>query len=998
MKIILLYKYNFIFNITIINNYSLSTEKHLSIKSIEKLNFLEHEVEEKKSFINIKYFFKILENYKNRIYENSSKNNLILFKTFLKEIFSLYFMRKSLKKFLFFFINYIAYLVLFCIGIYFIFFYGIQEYFIKPHKFYLKKEELLLKTFDGMLNKIIYNKSKENFNKNEKRLYESIDILLDEIKNKYTILSPEENKLFIDKINYLTYYHYPKIQKIINVFICQDKTKITKDLYIDLLNNIYWSLDIFIELMEKNLISTDLLKNILSIISFLLPTQEIVLHIFSHISVLKACQNSLKLLIKRQMKSDEFKLFKTHFNNKLSLLSLEKIPLNQIAFYSPFHIFDNKFYKDIIHILAHTIKNHLEEINFNLFLNWTKGILIKYISNSYLQTILKQIFLYNIKFSIKLFKYSSENLNISEENMINYTEKERVKKDERIFNFLVKKAPFIKEEDILIFDHNNEPQDITYMPEFPNYNDITNKKIDNNLSINEVIKDIFNIHNNKSIFYKNILEKTSNILSDFNKVHKTHIKSIFTETNNKDLLKIRLNIRDLFIYIIENLKNKDIVYFFENIKVNLLKITKFIPNEKLHLFIRFLTYGEIEDYVELILNLVLRNQKNINKDSKEYKELFNLLKNICKKFIPNIKSIEKNIYNKLIVAKNIEDFMANLFNKSNSKNISKDFMQFILCTYYFYQASNKKDMNINQIIEIMKNIDNKRHTSSEEKSFYDLKKNTRKYCEIINYFNNKYDFNLFIYSQNIYKIINLFISNNSMNHKIKKILEELNIMFKKIINNKNINNQEPFIFFIEDFLKDNRYIKSKVIKNCYLDIVYILQLIFDKIDINSIIKNTYSQNDKKKAFKKEISDLIINILEDSFFKKKIIDLLNKIYLDNKIVSILVTFHPEKIINLISEFFIREIKLIDFSLPSNIIILNLLSSISKEDIIDKILQDFADESYNNQFIKFISLFFNKKYKLFLEILKDENKFYKIYQILVNYNDISDWPDIIKKEVE
>jgi hypothetical protein len=969
MKKILLYKYIFIFN-----NFkicSLETEKHLSVSLIQ-------EPIEEKSLKNYKGntdIYNIFINYKEKICENSTKDNLYLFKIFIKEIFSFYFLKKSIKGILHFFFKYIIYLVIFFLSIYFLFFYGIKKYFIKADKVYFTKKELFFKTIGSSLDKIIYNKPKENISNSDKILYNSVSTLLEEIKKKYTCLSNKDSEILIENINKLI-FHSNKIEEAKEIFKEQNMKKITKEFYLDLMTNTYWSLDIFINLLEKNLITEKTIKNLLSIINFLLPTSEKILHALCNVYILKSCKEALKLLIKRQMESNTLKLFTTKINKETGLLDLKEINKNTKEFLTPFAALDKEFYIDIINIFIYNMKNYLDSISLGFFYNLGKKYIVNLMDKPHLSAIIYNIFLININFSKLIYEYKlkhEDNTSEAEQNIVIHAEK--IKKDEKILTCFIN-APFIKEDYIQnIFSENayiKKKQNNKFFLQEPNYTNID--FIDKKSNINKIIGSIFNIYKDTSVFYKNVLKKISNLLNKINEVSKK--ESIFKQTKDKKILEIQLSIKQLILYILKNFKNEDIVYFVKHTKENILKILKFIPDQNLQLLINFLNQGKKEDYIKLIFNFLVDKDNQNNKQQSE--ELYNLLIEVVDNAKFNTEEITIYIHNLLVSSSNMNDLLKRFFNRKNinSKENFRQIMELLFFTKNMFNISFEEDYNIEKKIRILKNLTNNRHTCSEEKSFLDVEgklNKIEKFCDFL----WDYDFNAYAYIEELVEIIIGLLISKEYN-KILKIKNILKIIVKK----KNIKNKDPLIFLIEESIKNVEY---------HEDIMEIITITYEKIQLEIILKNIFQKKDYEKQFKKECFNLILEILKDNTIIDKIIDLLNKIYLNHKYYKIInkcINFNPQYIIQIIRRFLINEINLINYSLPSNIILINILKNLNNQGLIKDIVDKLGKFRLN-----IVSKTPPGKSLKNLLTLSDENKFNKRLQEAINYTNIIHILDVV-----
>lgn len=396
--------------------------------------------------------------------------------------------------------------------------------------------------------------------------------------------------------------------------------------------------------------------------------------------------------------------------------------------------------------------------------------------------------------------------------------------------------------------------------------DIKNKKIKNKKESNsqKVLND--NKINEKEFNIQ------LNILKESNKI-KINIESI-DKNNTKIIFSNSFSLNDLITFnpFFENFEEplEAFEYLIKNYnKIDKKKITNINNNKDIKLILPFLISENnniYEDSIEVILHNITNS--NINKSTSNLVSIINNLKNSLEKFNISIKELKSNIdkdkMEKDKKIKELENYFIDKIKeiKNNDSNISKT----TSVNTFDIKNYNINDNNLKNIENIIEEKFDERMKVFEEKiqilnnkvinleirnqnKIYDKSKNEESFLKDIS-FNDS-----IIYEKFDKKIQ---VMNNSMNNKLKKLANKLNINLKdmeldnsynNIIDNKN-----------NEILNNNDKINDLKLMNEISNKVKAMN-----VEIDNKIKN-YSESKIKEIINIKIQEI----------KKEIYSVLNKI--------------------------------------------------------------------------------------------------------------------------
>ena len=396
--------------------------------------------------------------------------------------------------------------------------------------------------------------------------------------------------------------------------------------------------------------------------------------------------------------------------------------------------------------------------------------------------------------------------------------------------------------------------------------DIKNKKIKNKKESNsqKVIND--NKINEKEFNIQlNILKESNKIKINLESIDKNNTKIIFSNS-------FSLNDLITFNSFFENFEEplEAFEYLIKNYnKIDKKKITNINNNKDIKLILPFLISENnniYEDSIEVILHNITNS--NINKSTSNLVSIINNLKNSLEKFNISIKELKSNIdKDKMEKDKKIKELENNFIDKikeikNNDSNISKT----TSVNTFDIKNYNINDNNLKNIENIIEEKFDERMKVFEEKiqilnnkvinleirnqnKIYDKSKNEESFLKDIS-FNDS-----IIYEKFDKKIQ---VMNNSMNNKLKKLANKLNINLKdmeldnsynNIIDNKN-----------NEILNNNDKINDLKLMNEISNKVKAMN-----VEIDNKIKN-YSESKIKEIINIKIQEI----------KKEIYSVLNKI--------------------------------------------------------------------------------------------------------------------------
>ena len=396
--------------------------------------------------------------------------------------------------------------------------------------------------------------------------------------------------------------------------------------------------------------------------------------------------------------------------------------------------------------------------------------------------------------------------------------------------------------------------------------DIKNKKIKNKKESNsqKVIND--NKINEKEFNIQlNILKESNKIKINLESIDKNNTKIIFSNS---------FSLNDLITFnpFFENFEEplEAFEYLIKNYnKIDKKKITNINNNKDIKLIVPFLISENnniYEDSIEVILHNITNS--NINKSASNLISIINNLKNSLEKFNISIKELKSNIdKDKMEKDKKMKELENNFIDKikeikNNDNNISKT----TSVNTFDIKNYNISDNNLKNIENIIEEKFDERMKVFEEKiqilnnkvinleirnqnKVYDKSKNEESFLKDIS-FNDS-----IIYEKFDKKIQ---VMNNSMNNKLKKLANKLNINLKdmeldnsynNIIDNKN-----------NEILNNNDKINDLKLMNEISNKVKAIN-----VEIDNKIKN-YSESKIKEIINIKIQEI----------KKEIYSVLNKI--------------------------------------------------------------------------------------------------------------------------
>jgi hypothetical protein len=801
------------------------------------------------------------------------------------------------------------------------------------------------------------------------KLEEKVNNLINAIKLNQKYINDENLKIIIDGAS-KSYFHFKKIhENFKTIEFTQDK-ELQKKITIEVLQSIYYVLDIFIEILKNkdlnnkknNINIKELLEKVIEVVSFLLPTEDVLLKLLLNSNILESIQKSLKNLINRKEQETTITFYKIEEVKKD--LFYELVESNK--YIDELSIFDEEFYEDIL-------ITSIENINaifplpidvFDLISNQIKNyLLVPEIIGS-----IKNIIYINMNaFSQTRVLHKKEKNNADEKNVkidelkINQDEKIiNQEKNNKIKNFLIKEFIFYKPKKLIkkpnIATYEINKFDYEKNEDYSKYKNFL--KSDEEMDFPEYIKFFFDSIDNIPSKYEDILFLIYYFILNKSNGYKELIYLLKKRFNVNDILNIKN-----FIFEIDL---KEIILFIEEHSPKLIKISNFFNFELTNDLNKFFTTMNNENYCKLIFNYI--NQEN-KEDFTEYLKYFNSLLGDEK--------IEK-IYNTFITKIKNGDSLKNIINDSNSENLLKIIL-------FFKYSLSIEDSKI-EFSTMFKNINNNYYHHQIEKNFLDIESDSQLIIKILRKINidNKTDEYIEDIIYNTYKVIDkqTFIE-DEINELIKSIHNILTIInknnLKRSIDASEEDNQEILLHIIllllEDLTTDektNSYSANEIIKN-YLGkknlsnnnikgIIDILNKIKDKKTIgiflkemiNVLLENTTTDHISVNV-KKTIFSHIKNLLSEDFINM-IADLINNFELENENTRILINeLNVAEIFKIFVKFFLKEIEKINYKNSS-------------KEIISLMVENFQDSSEFQAITKIISDYVNTKYKTPKDLLE------------------------------
>jgi hypothetical protein len=821
------------------------------------------------------YFSKFYRNLKDTFVDlkNFKNIDINIIKKFVYDIWENFTLMNFLKNLLYF--------IIFLIGlvglVVFLFWYFLNK--LLDHKniisFSLGKNIIL----NSVYKNFFINNSKEN----SKYINDKLDTINDVFLQKYDSSKKKTVEKFESKVDNLislikknqgkinneylenlgilgkkTYFHLKKINNNFKELENTDNV-LKKEKTLEILKNIYYILDISIDVVNNKLIDIEILDQIVEIICFMIATDYKILRLTLNASVLKSIQLSIKNLILRVDNNKDFTFFQLKPQNDEKIL-FDLVPSNK--YINPLSIFDEEFYEDIVKISIENILNINNVLNKSFFngpVNFFLNKIKTYLLFPEMVASIKNIIYINMNFinEIDLLEKrrkennklkNTTNLDLNKQ-MIHDTETKIDEKNQRIISFLFTKfltytpkvSVYNKNNDNIKFEINKF--DYNTNIEYVEYEDFLNLKEEVNLV--EYLHLILNNMGKIPQDYENILFLIYYIYIHL--INGLDIASIF---------KYKLNYKD--IRVIEDFFTKadfkQIILFIEKHAPNLIQKMNLINLDSIKNLNNFLKNINNENFGKLIFQYISKDDKDdpkeeIAKSQTEYLKFFEKITNgkkieeIMRFFINEIKN-NKSIYEIINENKN-----------GNTIALIKIFL-------FFVHSLSIKDSNINiyEINRIFENINKNFFSNKKEKNFLDIVSDSfiiNRIIKIIleNCKNPTSKESLHQIIASLYKIIN----NNSQREETNNIIIKIHNILK-LIDKKN-----DSLLYSEEEIKNNENLKALQ----YNSIINIIVLLLEDLTnrdvahgniniIGTILKNSGERQNQINLSNKKPSVVFLN--------------------------------------------------------------------------------------------------------------------------------------------